>query len=397
MIFWPSLRDEGERGAPAAGVRRQGHLLFAVDDRDELRDRGDRRDGEEVRLLERPVRAQDPDQVRLGEPHLEAVLVGDSGGQGDRLEVDAPDDVQVVDGELHRRPDLLLVEPADQGRDEDDGEGLVGLARRELGRGGVGLTGRLDGLLLDLEERDTPHLPVDLVVQAVELQVQSVQARVPRSLGEAGLVGHPDAVRGDLDLLEAEVPGHRAGVQEQRRERRLPARELDGDRADRLLLPEGLQHEVDLLAGGLVDVPRGVRVREADRALQVAAVGQVHQGQTRVGLVVAAHPARRRAALELVVVGVLVADPVVGIDFHPEVEVDVVRDDIPEVAVRAARLLHDHAAVLLADDRRDHLDALRADRRRLPRKTPRGLELLHHACRHCCFPLRSGPALASQA
>jgi len=192
-----------------------------------------------------------------------------------------------------------------------------------------------------------------------------VESVLPARLGEAGLVGDPDPVRGDLDLLEAEVPGHAAGVEEQRAERRLATRGLDRDGPDGLLLPERLQHEVDLLAGRLVDVAGGVRVREADRALQVAPVREVHQGESRVGLVVAAHAAGRRAAAELVVVGVLVADPVVGVDLHPEVEVDIVRDDVPEVAVHAARLLHDDAAVLLADDSGDHLDALGADAGRL--------------------------------
>src|SRR5208283_1942621 len=138
------------------------------------------------------------------------------------------------------------------------------------------------------------------------------------------------------------------------------------------------------------------------RALQIASVREVDEGESRVGLVVAAHAARGRAAAELVVIGVLVADPVMRVRLHPEVEVDVVGDDVPEVSVGAAGLLHDDPSLLLADDRGNDLDALGTDRGGLSRKATGRLEFHHHACRHSRFfslapPGRLGPGALTYA
>ncbi len=91
------LGDEGEGGA-ASGPGCVVRVIFSSPWMIETSsgDWGDGRRGEEVRLLERSLGAQDADQVGLGEPRLEAVLVGNPRRERDRLEVDATNDVDVV-------------------------------------------------------------------------------------------------------------------------------------------------------------------------------------------------------------------------------------------------------------------------------------------------------------
>src|SRR5512137_1727185 len=78
---------------------------------------------------------------------------------------------------------------------------------------------------------------------------------------------------------------------------RLSTRELDCWGRHRLLRPEDLQHADDGVVVRLENVSRLVRVREADRALEVAPVREIDVRQSRVAQVQVAQSAIERAIL----------------------------------------------------------------------------------------------------
>ena len=79
------------------------------------------RNGVPVLLLGEPgLLLHVPDQVRDGVASLLPLLLVDAAGEGHRLEVDAADHITVLDGEADDVADLVVIEPLDQGRDEDD-------------------------------------------------------------------------------------------------------------------------------------------------------------------------------------------------------------------------------------------------------------------------------------
>ena len=77
--------------------------------------------------------------------------------------------------------------------------------------------------------------------------------------------------------------------------RRLAAGDLHDVRLA-LVADDGVEHALDCSASGAVSLPRRAAVGVADRAAQVAGVGDLDQRQARVLLVVGAEAAVVRAA-----------------------------------------------------------------------------------------------------
>ena len=97
----------------------------------------------------------------------------------------------------------------------------------------------LDALQLLLPERFAARAAVDVVADAVELQVERVQTGFLALLGEFQ-VGELDAVGGHLGVREAHLLGQAQGVEEARIDGRLAAGELHdaaGHRASRRAAP----------------------------------------------------------------------------------------------------------------------------------------------------------------
>ncbi len=370
-----ALLHEEVGGEAARGVAGEGGLRAVREAGDELGDGGD--EGHRV-----PVVLREParlllhvlGEVRQGVTELLPVLVGHAAREGDRLVVDALDDVDVVDGETQDLPDLVVVEGVDHGGDEADG--------------GAGVRGHLphplDDLLLRLEEGDAPGEDVVLLLQPVELEVDRVEARLVGVLEEARLVGEQDAVGGHLDLGEAHLPGRLDGLHELRVDGGLAPRELEGVHGHRALGPEDRELVDDLLVGGLEDVARGVRVREADGALQVAAVREVDVAQGGVGVVEVAEAALVGADGGVGDLRVGDAHPVVGPGFGLQVQVDVRPAHLVELAVLLARLPHHQLPVLLVEGGGDDGDAFGTQGARAPREAL--VQLGRHGDHGVLFP-----------
>ena len=88
-------------------------------------------------------------------------VLGDASGKRHRLEADAGDGVDVLDGAAHNVADLMIVNALHDGRHEDD-----------LHAGGAAV---LDDLHLGVEQRPSASAKVNVVGDAVELQVQRGQ------------------------------------------------------------------------------------------------------------------------------------------------------------------------------------------------------------------------------
>ena len=129
---------------------------------------------------------------------------------------------------------------------------------------------------------------------------------------------------------------------------------------------QGLQHLAHGLEIGLVDIARGVGVGEADRAGEVAAVGEVDVGQAGVAGVEVAQAAIVGAAGGIGDDGIFEAAIIAEAPlFHLQVEPGVGVHDVAEVAVLGAMLFHDDFAVIFEDAGVDQFRALGAKRLRL--------------------------------
>jgi len=232
----------------------------------------------------------------------------------------------------------------------------------------------LDGLQLLFPERLTAGPAVDIVADAVELEVQGVQAGFLGLLGELQ-VGEHEPVGGNLGVAETHLLREPEDVEESGIDGGLAAGELDDPAGDRTFVAQCLEHLAHGFETGLVEVAGGVGVGEADRAGEVAAVGQVDIGQAGVGGVEVAEAAIVGAAGSVGDGGVLQAAVVSeGPLLHLEVEFDVGVDDVAEVAMVGAVLLHHHRAGVLKYRGIHQLRAIRSERPGLLRKP--GLERL---------------------
>ena len=217
----------------------------------------------------------------------QGVALGQSPGgadpptKGNRLEGDAGHRVDVGQGVLGDRSHLVVVDALDNGRHKDDLH--------------VGAADLLDGPLFEVPEPAVPRSQVGRVREAVELQIQVVQARLLAAAGEVILLRDAQPVGRDLDVRKAHLAGGPDTVEEPRMKGRFAAGELDHPARHGAHLAEGPQHLDHLLVGRFIDVALGVGIGEADRAPQVAAVGQVDVAQGQVAGVMPAQAAIVRA------------------------------------------------------------------------------------------------------
>ena len=222
-----------------------------------------------------------------GEALGQQFVFGDAAGEGDRLEADARNAVDVLDGHANDVANLVVVQAFHNGRYKDD---------LHAGRAAV-----LDDFHLDVEQRLSAHTAIDVVVDAIKLQIKRRQP---------GFFGFPrefqvrqlDAVGRGLNVGEAHLARHREDLEKLRMDGGLAAGKLHHAAVDGPLAAQRCQHAADLCKVGLIHVARGIGIGEADRAGQIAAVGQVDIGQRRVRGVHAAEAAiirAYRAALDL--------------------------------------------------------------------------------------------------
>jgi len=153
-------------------------------------------------------------------------------------------------------PRLVVVERVDHRRDKAD--------RRVRLSGLVHLADLLDDLQLDVEQGSPAGLDVVFLAEAIELQINRVEARLGDLLEEAFLRRDPDPVRRDLDLTEPHLLRGLHDLGELRVNRRLAPRELDRGHRDRALCPQDRELVDDLLERRLEHISGRVRVREAD-------------------------------------------------------------------------------------------------------------------------------------
>ena len=207
----------------------------------------------------------------------------------------------------------------------------------------------LDALQLLFPQRFAARAAVDVVADAVELEVERVQAGFLALLGEFQ-VGEFDAVGGHLGVREAHLLGQAEGVEEARIDGGLAAGELHDAAGDGLLVAQRLEHFADGLEIRFVEVARGVGIGEADGAGEIAAIGQVDVGQAGVAGVEVAQAAIVGAAAGVGDGGVFEAAVVAeGPLLHLQVQPGVGIDDVAEVAVVRAVLLHDDFAAVFKD------------------------------------------------
>ena len=204
------------------------------------------------------------------------LVARDASGEGHRLEADAAGAIDIFERQPDDVADLVIVEAFDDGGNEDDFQ--------------AGFPDVFDALQLLFPQGFAARAAVDIVADAVELQIERVQAGFLGLLGEFQ-IGEFQAVGGRLEMRKAHLLGHAEDIEETRVNGRLAARKLHDAAGHGPLVAQRLQHLADGLEIRLVNVTGGVGVGEADRASQVAAVGEIDVGQAGVAGVEIAKPA----------------------------------------------------------------------------------------------------------
>ncbi len=334
--------DEQHRPDPAVGVAAalQGSPL-RLETPEEVLQVGERtRRGQRIpvphRLADSRLRLRVVGEVRQRVALLLPGLVVDvlvPPGEGDRLERDGVDLVDVPDRELEDLADLVVVDAVDdRGHQRDVDAVLVEV---------------LDRAQLDVVEVTDLAVLVVLVPDPVELEVREAQPGLGGLAREILVLGEPDPVGGALDREVADLARVPDGRKEVRRKRRLAAGELDRELAPRLDGRRVVQELLDLVPVELVDVTDLVRVHEAWVAHHVAAVREVDREHRAAPVLDRGSPVLVQAVLgdREVPPGVQGLDPLEegGVDGH----------HVLEEAVLGARLPHEDPAVLLDDRRLD--------------------------------------------
>ncbi len=289
-------------------------------------------------------------QVGHGEALLFQLAARDAPGEGHRLEADAAHGVDVIDGDAHDVAHLVVVDALDDGRDEDDLD--------------AGLAAGLDDPHLLLEQGFAARFAVNVVADAVKLQVDARQPGFAAALREIQ-IGQQDAVGRRLDVGKAHLVRHGHDFDELRMNGRLAAGELHHARVHRALVAQRLQHGVHLAELGLVQIAGRIGVGKADRAGQVAAVGQIDIGQGGVRGVQRAHAAVVGADRFGALVDRGIGEPEVVAELpllHLEVKLYVGVDAVAEIAVLLAGLFHHDPAILFKNEGVNDLPALWAQR-----------------------------------
>jgi hypothetical protein len=129
------------------------------------------------------------------------LMFGDAPGEGDRLEADSARAVDVFQREAHDVANFVIVKALYDGGDEDNFE--------------PGFPDVLDALELLFPKRLAAGAAVDVVADAVELEVEGVEAGFLALLGECE-VGEFEAIGGHLGVREAHLFGQAKRVEEAR-------------------------------------------------------------------------------------------------------------------------------------------------------------------------------------
>ncbi len=319
--------------------------LRATDRADDLRDRLDKAQRVPVVFRCNPgLLLNAANQIRQGKAQLHPFLIVDPPGDGNGLVADAARNIDVIEGKLQDLPDLIFIDAAGDGRHIDDLD--------------AGLADGLDRLQFVFQQLAAARLLVYVVVHAVELQVDRMQARFGGTHGEIR-IRKLDPVRGHLDVAEAHLLGAAQDLEEVGVDGRFPARKLDQTAGHRLLVPIEPQHVHDLFFARLVDFSRDIGVGKADGTGQIAAIGQIDVAQSCVTGVALADAAIPGADFAL---GIRVGQPFAVAEFPLfclQVEFDIRPVQVLVVPVLRASLIHVDLAVFRKQPGHDHLAAVR--------------------------------------
>ena len=269
--------------------------------------------------------------------------------------------VAVLQGELHDRPDLIVVHRLD---DRDD--------QADVDARGVEI---FDRAQLHVEQVPDLAVRVGRLGHAVELQIRDSQACVVGLLREVWVLREPDAVGRGLHAEVADLARVPDRVEEQRRDRRLAARELHRHLASRLDADGVVEQLLDLRHRQLVDVAHLIGVHEARIAHHVAAVRQI-DGQHRAASVL---DGRRPVVVQRLGDGGKIAPRKQRFETAEKCGID--RQCIDEAAMNRAAFLNQHLAVAFDDVRFDFSDVFVDERFHAPAARQNGLARFTHAGR----------------
>ena len=189
-----------------------------------------------------------------------------------------------------------------------------------------------------------------------------MQAGLLALLGE-GRIGEFQPVGGHLGVREAHLTGQAEDLEETRVYGGFAAGELYDAAGHRALIAQGLEHFTDGLEIRFVEIARGVGIGEADRAGEIAPVGQVDICQTGVAGMEVAEAAIVRAACGAGDDGVFEAAVVAERPLlHFQIELRVGINDVAKIAMVRTVLLHDDFAALFQDSGINQFRAIGAKR-----------------------------------
>ena len=333
-------------------------------------------------------------QVRECIALLQPPLGGDiliAPGEAYRLEAHERNLLRVFHRELHDGAHLVVIQVVDDGGHQHDFHARFVQV--------------VDGPQLHVEQVAHLAVAVGVVADAVELEIDVAQPGLERLLAEFLALRELDAVGGCLHAVVAHFARVAHRVAEARMQRGLAAGKLHAH------LPLGLdgnrvvQNLGDVFPAQLMDVAHLVGVHEAWVAHHVAAVGQVHGEHGAPSIADGAGPVIVQRGI-----GVRGDVPAREILLDPGKKIRIHGHHVLVPAVDGAFLHHPHLAVALNDVRLDlsylfvqqvapvllagenlvarFLDAIRAQRIRLPRPAQRGLGLLPRLQHGLIGPLR---------
>src|SRR4051812_25239367 len=145
----------------------------------------------------------------------------------------------------------------------------------------AGLTAVVDGLHLLFEERLTTCLEVNVVGDAVELEINGGESGLLGALREIQ-VGEHDSVSRGLNVREPHLLCHCADLDEVGMDRRFTAGELNNTTGYWLLFSKSIQHHADAVHVRLVKISSRIGVSEADRTSEIASIGEIDVGERGV-------------------------------------------------------------------------------------------------------------------